>query len=61
MVVAGVDYILSDAARLYLAYATMMNEDGSARAPFAGGHGQSAGSLVGESPYGASVGLTVSW
>ena len=68
----GIDYILSAQTRLYLAYATMMNEDASNFFdPFTQGpHGQSIpladtsdpGSPdVGLSPYGVSVGLSVAW
>jgi predicted porin len=72
----GVDYVLTDKARLYLAYATMMNEDNSnSFDPFAGGHGQSFGLAdtpepeadpqfdpdLGLSPYGVSLGLSVAW
>ncbi len=67
----GIDYILSAQARLYLAYATMMNQDNSNFFdPFHGGHGQSMaladtddpGSPDGGlSPYGVSVGLYIGW
>ncbi len=67
----GIDYILSAQARLYIAYATMMNEDDSNYFdPFHGGHGQSIALAdtdepgspdVGTSPYGVSVGLYVGW
>jgi len=67
----GIDYVLSAQTRLYLAYATMMNEDNSNFFdPFGGGHGQSYGLAdttdpgspdVGLSPYGVSLGLYVGW
>jgi predicted porin len=44
MLVVGIDYLLTEKARLYLAYATTMNEDNSNYFdPFEGGHGQSFG------------------
>jgi predicted porin len=71
MLTLGIDYILSAQARLYVAYATMMNEDNSNYFdPFHGGHGQSIALAdtdepgspdVGTSPYGASIGLVVAW
>lgn len=67
----GVDYILSAQARLYLAYATTMNQDNqNAFDPFQGGHGQAIpladtdepGSPdLGVTPYGISLGLAVGW
>lgn len=64
MLVLGLDYHLNKKARLYLAYAMMMNEDKAEYAPFAGGHGKNPGygaADPGESPYGVSVGLIASW
>jgi predicted porin len=67
----GADYILSAQSRLYVAYATTMNEDNqNFFDPFHGGHGQAIpladtsdpGSPdLGVTPYGVSVGLAVNW
>ncbi len=65
MLAVGVDYHLNKQARLYLAYAMMMNEDDARYVPFRGGHGKNIGYGPGldsgESPYGLSVGLIACW
>jgi predicted porin len=60
MLTAGVDYILGDNTRLYLNYATMMNQDATASfSPFAGGHGQFIPAADAEAPVGNDPGLTL--
>lgn len=64
MVGVGLDYHLTKKSRLYLAYATMLNEDDAKFVPFRGGHGKNYGygaAVSGESPYGISVGLIAGW
>ena len=64
MVAVGCDYHLTAKARLYLAYAMMMNEDNAGFSPFGGGHGKNFGygaEEMGESPYGVSAGLQFTW
>ena len=64
MLVVGLDYHLNQQARLYLAYAMMMNEDGADYVPFFGGHGKQFSGMAaapGDSPYGVSVGIIANW